>query len=417
MRYYVALSLAVTIFMAPWLATQYPDQADRIAVWLHGIGDQVAAVVTHNPRTIVGLQQKYTIDAENGKAKIRILLVPGHEPGYGGAEYGSLKEREMTVDLAEELGTFLSANTKYQVVIARDQQNWSPTFADYFKTQWNNIISWQKDHRQESLRKVANSAPLPPPKVYHNSAPNDVAYRLYGMTKWSNENNIDIAIHVHFNDYPGHPYLTPGKYSGFAIYSPEKQYSNSTTTRAVARAIFNRLSRYNPVSDFPGESEGIIDERELIAIGANDTADAASLLVEYGYIYETQFTDSAAYKTAIKDLAFQTYLGLEDFFNPRGSSSLAAVYDTLALPHTWGPTFSEKNNKSPDVFALQTALLVDGLYPPKDKTKNDCPRTGKIGPCTQAAIESFQKKYGIDEKGIGEKTVKELNRRFSGKAL
>ena len=417
MRYYVALSLAVTIFMVPWLATQFPDTADQLALWIRGLGSQVAAVVTHHPRTIVGLQQKYAIDAERGTAKIRILLVPGHEPGFGGAEFGSLKEREMTVDLAEELGTFLSANPKYQVFISRDQDQWNPVFKDYFATQRDAINRWEKDHRQESLRKIASSTPLPPPKVYHNTAPSDVAYRLYGLTKWSNENAIDIAIHVHFNDYPGHPYLTPGKYSGFAIYSPEKQYANSTTTRAVARAIFNRLSRYNPVSDFPGESEGIIDERELIAVGANDTADAASLLVEYGYIYETQFTTSAAYRTAIKDLAFQTYLGLEDFFNPRGSSSLAAIYDTLALPHTWSAGFSEKSDRPQDVFALQTALLVDGVYPPSDKSKNDCPRTGKLGPCTKSALEAFQKKYGIDEKGIGDKTIEELNRRFSGRPL
>jgi N-acetylmuramoyl-L-alanine amidase len=362
----------------------------------------------------VGLQQKYAA-SNQGAPKIRILLVPGHEPAYGGAEYGSLKERTMTVDLAEQLGTFLSANPRYQVVVARDGQAWNPVFTDYFKNQWDTIISWQKNHQQESLRNVA-SAQLPAPKVYHNKAPNDVAYRLYGMTKWSNENTIDIAIHIHFNDYPGHPYLTPGKYSGFAIYSPEKQYANSTTTRAVAEAIFKRLGKYNPVSDFPGESEGIVDERELIAVGANDTADAASLLIEYGYIYEPQFTNRDAYQMAVKDLAFQTYLGLEDFFNPGKQTSLAAVYDTLVLPYTWKTVPSETSGVG-DAYALQTALLADGLYPPASRSKNDCPRTGKIGPCTKASLESFQKKYGVDEKGIGEKTLRELNRRYSGGVL
>lgn len=417
MRYYVALSLAVSIFLVPWLAITYPDQSDRIALWIRGIGDQVAAVIIHNPRTITGLQQKYASDSDKGTAKIRILLVPGHEPGFGGAEYSSLKEREMTVDLAEELASILGSNQKYQVVVVRNKKEWNPVFKDYFSTHMDDVIRWQKDHRQEALRKVAQTGPLPPPKVYHNSAPNDVAYRLYGITKWSNDNAIDIAIHIHFNDHPGHSRSSPGKYSGFAIYSPEKQYANSTTTRAIAQKIFNRLSRYNPVSDFPGESEGIIDERELIAIGANDTADAASLLVEYGYIYETQFTDPGAYRSALKDLAFQTYLGLEDFFNPNGVSSLAAAYDTLVLPHTWSQDFSETSNHPRDVFALQTALLMEGFYPPKDKSKNDCPRTGTIGPCTKQAIGDFQRALGIEEKGIGEKTIKELNKRYSGKAI
>ena len=416
MRHYVALSLAVTIFLVPWAATTFPETADRLAVIIRDVSEQVAAVVVHNPRTVAGLQQKYAASTNQGTPRVRILLVPGHEPTYGGAEFGSLKERTMTVDLAEQLGTFLSANTRYEVIIVRDKQAWNPIFTDYFKKQWEDIIAWQKSHQQESLRKVAIT-PLPPPKVYHNKAPSDVAYRLYGMTKWSNENMVDIAVHIHFNDYPRKATHLPGKYSGFAIYTPEKQYANGTTTRAVSEAVFKRLAKYNPVSDLPGEIEGIIDERELIAVGANDTADAASLLIEYGYIYEPQFTNSEAYPMAIKDLAFQTYLGLEDFFTNGRQSSLAAAYDTLALPYTWRTPLSDTTAHPRDVFALQTALLADGVYPPASKTKNDCPRTGKIGPCTKASIEVFQKKYGIDEKGFGEKTLQELNRRYSGRVL
>jgi N-acetylmuramoyl-L-alanine amidase len=414
MRHYIGLALLVTIFTVPWAATTYPQETSRFVSWVQLVGDQVAAVIVHNPRTVAGLQQKYASDPAKGTSKIRILLVPGHEPGYGGAEYASLKERHMTVDVADQLATFLSANTKYEVVVARDKQEWNPVFQTYFQKEWDNIIQWQKDHRQESLRKVDTTPSLPAPKVLHNKAPNDVAYRLYGMTKWSNENAIDIAIHIHFNDYPGHSYNAPGEYTGFAIYSPEKQYANGTTTRAIAQTIFKRLSRYNPVSDLPVESDGIIEERELIAVGANDTADAASLLIEYGYIYEPQFTNSDAYSLAIKDLAFQTYLGLEDFFNPRGASSLAAVYDTLVLPHTWRGAMSETVGQTKDIYALQTALLMDGVYPPKDKSKNDCPRTGKIGPCTKTSIEAFQKKYGIEEKGVGEKTIQMLNKKYSG---
>lgn len=418
MRHYIALYLAITIFTVPWFATTYPEKTRQLVSWIDSIGDQMAAVIVHNPRTISGLQQKYAGVSKNGStAKIRILLMPGHEPNYGGAEYREMKERDMNVDLTDQLATFLSANDRYQVIVARGKQEWNPIFDNYFKKEWDNIIEWQKSHREESIRRIATSGPLPPPKIYHNKAPDNVAYRLYGLTKWSNENEVDIAIHVHFNDYPGHQRSAPGEYTGFSIYSPEKQYANGTTTRAISETIFRRLAKYNPVSDLPGESDGIIEERELIAVGANDTADAASLLIEYGYIYEPQFVSSDMYKTAISDLAFQTYLGLEDFFNPRGSSSLAAVYDTLVLPYTWRSTISENANQVKDVYALQTALSADGVYPPKDKTKNDCPRTGKIGPCTKAAIKIFQEKYNIEENGIGEKTIGELNRRYSGVKL
>ena len=69
---------------------------------------------------------------------------------------------------------------------------------------------------------------------------------------------------------------------------------------------------------------------------------------------------------------------------------------------------------SSDVYALQTALVIDGVYPPNDKSMNDCPRTGALGPCTLTALNVFQRKYGItDEKGIvGPKTRTILNGRF-----
>ncbi len=413
MRHYIALTIAVTLFTVPWLAVNFPDQADYILAGMKNVGSQLAAVITHNPRTIAQLQEKYNNESPTSNSKVRIVIVPGHEPNYGGAEFGDLKERDLTVSLADDLARFLRENGKYDVIVARTADAWNPTFADYFKNSWNSIIDWQKAHKDESLRILSSGPPQAPPKVYHNSAPNDVAYRLYGITKWSNENNVDIIIHIHLNDYPGHAWKVPGKYSGFSIYTPETQYANGTTTYAISEAVFKRLKKYNPVSDFPGESDGIVEERELIAVGASNTADAASMLLEYGYLYEPQFTNPDTRKLALEDLAFQTYIGLEDFFNPNGSKSLAALYDTLVLPHNWKWVLSENSKANEDIYALQTALLVDGVYPPTDKSKNDCPRTGKIGPCTISAVKAFQKKYNINENGIGEKTVRKLNNLYS----
>ncbi|MEK7641968.1 MAG: N-acetylmuramoyl-L-alanine amidase [Patescibacteria group bacterium] len=419
MRHYIAIAILISFFLTPWLATQFPEQAARILASIQDVGGQLAAVVTRNPRTVAQLQQKYSIDAERGTAKIRILLMPGHEPSYGGAEFGSLKERDLTVQLADELAKFLRNNSKYEVIVPRTQTAWDPTFQTYFKDQWNSIVEWQKAHKEESLRRVAQFSHTDfVPKVQHNAAPNDVAYRLYGITKWSNEHGVDIAIHIHFNDYPGHGWKVPGEYSGFSIYVPEAQYTNSTTTRAVAETIFKRLGKYNAVSDLAGESTGIVDERELIAIGANDTADAASLLIEYAYIYEPQIVDPESRPLAIRDLAYQTYLGLEDFFNPGKTTMAASAYDTLVLPYTWNGAIAENARASQDVYALQTALLVDGVYPPSNKSKNDCPRTGKIGPCTKEAIKAFQGKYGLERTGsVGPKTVEKLNGLYSVKSI
>ncbi len=115
----------------------------------------------------------------------------------------------------------------------------------------------------------------------------------------------------------------------------------------------------------------------------------------------------------MKDLAFQTYLGLQDFFG--GDNDISVAYDTLMLPYKWsGDITKDKANKE-DVLALQTALIVDGFYPSKGKTKNDCPRTGTFGPCTIEALTNFQKVYDINnEKGkVGQLTKSVLNSRYS----
>lgn len=414
MRYYLIVLFVIILFTTPWLAVNYPNQINDLTRSFTDMASQIAAVVMHKPRTIAGLQSKYNVATTQGVSKIRILLVPGHEPGYGGAEFGSIKERDLNVELANDLQQILANNSKYQVFVTRSITAWAPEFADYFKNSLQDIIDWVKAYQQESIKLVPVNSMNGKPRILHNSAPIDKAYRLYGITKWANDNNIDIVIHIHLNDYPGHSPNVAGKYSGFTIYIPEKQYLNSTTTQAVAQTIFQRLAKYNPVSNLLGESDGITYEPDLIAIGAKNTADAASMLIEYGYIYEPQFTNPSVRDLALKDLAFQTYLGLQDFFDPSNTINLARSYDTLVLPHEWRSPMSVKNSSSPDVFSLQTAFISDGLYPPEKTNMNDCPRTGTIGSCTKAALDAFQKKYGITgEKGIiGEKTIEKLNSIF-----
>lgn len=418
---------ATALFYTVWLANEHPKVLEyvnlsfsRFEQLFNQVENSVATAILHKPITINELKDKF----QSANRKVRILIVPGHEPGYGGTEYRDLKEREMNVELSTQLADFLKNNGHYDVMLARDDNQWSPTLMNYFITQWDQIIAFFKENKQDTLQAINPNAtvtgnPLAKPgkTVQHNAARNDVALRLYGINKWENENAVDIAIHVHFNDYPGHASNQPGEYSGFTMYVPESLYSNSTTTRAVAQTVFRRLAKYNAVSNLPIENAGIVEEPELIAIGAYNTTNSASMLIEYGYIYETQFQDPITRHSTIKDLAFQTYLGLQDFFGSGNDVSFA--YDTLMLPHSWNQNVTAQNAKPDDALALQTALLLDGFYPGTGKTKNDCPRTGKIGPCTLSALEAFQKRYGITgESGyVGEKTRLILNGKYSTRSL
>ncbi|MEI6396581.1 MAG: N-acetylmuramoyl-L-alanine amidase [Candidatus Taylorbacteria bacterium] len=329
-RAYFVVVLCLFIFAAPWIATNYPNQVDRLAGTFEnivmGAASQAATVIFHNPRTITELQTKYTSTtlAMSGRSalvpelqpKVRILLVPGHEPGIGGTEFGALKERNMNVELTNDLAKILETDSHFQVFTTRDDDSWNQTLSAYFKDNWAAIKTWQKDSHNEMKHLISiGSSTLPVSKVIHNKVPTNIALRLYGITKWANENAIDVVIHIHFNDIPNHKANVPGKNKGFAIYVPVGQYANSTTTKAVANAVSNRLEKDFSISNLPGESSGIVDEPDLIAIGANNTADAASMLIEYGYIYEPQFQTTTKREEAFRTMANDTYLGLLDFFS------------------------------------------------------------------------------------------------------
>ena len=419
------------IFGVPAVSSRFAPEVDYIARLFGEATNQLAAVIlSHNSKSVADIQSHYdsslspvvSVTTFNSivPTKVRILIVPGHEPDYGGAEYESLKERNMTVELAQDLSSFLNSDSHYQTFITRDTQEWSPDFAAYFKNNWNDIVAWEKASFQDVAHRISiGSSTKTVPAVVHRRVPNEVATRLYGITKWANENDIDITIHIHFNDSPDHPGTAMGTHTGFTIYIPEHQYTNGTSSRAVAETIFKRLSKYNPVSDLKGESAGLVEDQDLIAIGANDTASAASVLIEYGYIYEPQFVSDDTRSLALKDLAYQTYLGLQDFFIASSSTALDQAYDTVALPHSWIRVISGKNTQNADVFALQTALFADGEYPPATKSLSDCPRTGSFGACTREALQVFQKKYGIvnEKNAVGEKTLQLLNQNYGTRAI
>ncbi len=91
------------------------------------------------------------------------------------------------------------------------------------------------------------------------------------------------------------------------------------------------------------------------------------------------------------------------------------------LPHDWKNNLTAKNASAhaQDVYALQTAMINDGEYPPADENKNTCPRSGMFGACTKSSLASFQNKYGIlGEKGIVSSSTRGvLNSKFGLSAI
>lgn len=368
-----------------------------------------ALAIEHHPQTIAELKAKAVEAATTTPEhrKIRVLIVPGHEPNAGGTVSGTLKERDLAVQLAKQLQGLLEEDGRFETVLSRDEHGWNTDIADYFSKQWDEIDAWRKDARSEMNARIASGEVTKPiVHIGHNDAQHDVALRLYGITKWANEHDIDVTVHVHFDDDRAST-RRAGTRTGFAVFVPPPQYGNGAPTRAIGEKVLARLKTFDPIGDLSGEiaTGGLVDDPELIAVGEQDTSDAASMLIEYAFIYEKQLQTTAVRALAVRDMAYQTSLGLEDFFfegsvPPRSSS---------VLPYAWKKPVRAGSDPA-DVFALQTALTVDGDYPPAGKRRNDCPRSGQFGPCTRAALHAFQQKYGIfgEAGAAGPKTLAKL---------
>ena len=253
--------------------------------------------------------------------KIKVLVVAGHEPTYGGSEYKTLKERDMTVRISKYLSDYLRANPKFEVIVVRDEKGWNPVFADFFTAQSSITKEFYLLHKATMAEKIESGEVTEVIGVPHNAAPEDVALHLYGINRWADAHAVDLVLHIHLNDVPRKNVSVTGEYSGMALYVPERQYANSSASLAIGRTIFPYLMNVGATSTLPTESGGVIEDQELIALGKYNTLKAPSILIEYGYIYENQFQNSVTVEGVFKKLALQTYKGIEDYFSATGTAS------------------------------------------------------------------------------------------------
>lgn len=334
--------------------------------------------------------------SSHSKAKLRILIVPGHEPDSGGTEFHGIFERDLVVEAADDLAALLRANDHYEVSVARSTIDWNPALKSYFAEHAADIAAFREDQTAQMKEMISEGKiTTATDQVEHNYAPDAAALDLYGINKWASDNDIDLTIHLHINDYGGRP-AQGGVYHGFAIYVPDAQYSNAAASRAVGEAIAGRLKAYHAVSTLPLESKGVIDDQELIAIGSNNSADSASVLIELGYIYEPQFQNVSVRPLALSDYAYEIYLGLQDFFH----DPVSAPYGSTAFPYDWSTVTIAKGVSGPGIYALQAALHYLRAYPPSGESLADCPISGRAGDCTVQAVMEYQKSNGIEASGV-----------------
>lgn len=355
------------------------------------------------------LKNKYILvkNGDNDNAKIKILVVAGHDNDFWGTEFSGNKEADLNLDLAKELSKMLAREKEFEVILLRDENGDNRAFTNYFNQEQTTIKKFQQTQKQE-MKEFVNSRLIEEKEgVLHNQVSSEIAQRLYGINKWANENKIDIVIHVHFNDYPRGNTNQVGEYSGLAIYVPDVQYSNAKASIALGKSVFRWLKKYFAISDMPKEKSGVVGDQNLIAVGANNSLDSAALLIEYGYIYESQFMNQEIRPLVLKELARQTYLGIKDFFGATSPNE----NKNIATPYQWENNLKKGTLNNKNVFALQMALIDENLYPTPGFEKNKCPINGNFKECTETAVKKFQKKYDIEPISgyVGPLTREKLN--------
>ena len=357
------------------------------------------------------LMDAYAAAAAGGD-KVRILVMPGHEPDFGGTEFAGFYERELVVDIADRLARELRTDPNLEVFVARGNQGWNDDFEGYFDKQGKRIERFV-DKKKEAMAKLEKRRKIDEneEQAAHNEARSDVALRLYGVSKWADENDIDLVLHLHLNDETGHGTDIPGVHSGLAIYVPDAVYGNAKASKAIAEPVFARLNATTATSTFGLEQKGIVEDRELIAIGAYDTLKAPSLLIEYGYMYEPRISGDGARNEVFADYAYQTALGVKDFFGtparPKYSSKVLPYQFTSDVLATSTTTTSESVR---EVYALQAALADLGFYPGTEASFVECPVSGIVGLCTMDAVKAFQASKGLEQTGtFGPQTRVALN--------
>jgi N-acetylmuramoyl-L-alanine amidase len=246
---------------------------------------------------------------------IKILLLPGHDNTNWGAQYGNIKEADMNLAVATKIFNILKKDKRFDVHITRNSSGYTKEFADYLANK-DAILTFEQNAKKLMESKITGGSFVLKPNAPHHTVSEDIALRLFGYNKWSNENNADAMIHIHFNDYPRPNKWTIGQYKGFVIYMPDGQFPNAQASAQLAASIFAQLHKKYITSTYKPEAGGMVTDQKLIAIGANGTLNAGvrSVLIEYSYIYEKKFRTKSTRLAAYVDMANLTATGIKNYF-------------------------------------------------------------------------------------------------------
>ncbi|MBI3020000.1 MAG: N-acetylmuramoyl-L-alanine amidase [Parcubacteria group bacterium] len=378
----VALLIAVTVSM--------PGSR------LFSVRHQVASLFFADDITPEEIQRDYHA------RRLKVLIVPGHDNIDGGTSYKGKFEAAYTARIGKYLFEYLQKNPNIDVLTVRNESGYTKEFADYFLREKSEIASFiDRSRGYFKQLSASNAVQKAPPPMAHIRANGRITNILYGINRWANDNDVDIVLHLHLND-------TPRKsqgvvYDGYSMYIPDPSFPNYLPSRKIAEALSENFGRYWAASNLHLEKDTIIEDSDLIAVGSYGSLRSASILLEYGYIYEPRFQT----EVMLKEAAFRTYQGLLSYF---GDSKKLAGESAWFSPYEWWKPLSYGVLRNNDVAAFQSALSLLGFYPPRGMSLRDCPVSGNFKECTKNALIAFQDAHSIAERGeFGAETREKLN--------
>ena len=282
-------------------------------IWVFNLSDgsyQVYEKASENQLKDFFYQQKISQSELQNKfrngEKIKILVVPGHTDDFPGSIYRGVKEVTLNRIVANDLFNILKDDQRFEVeIFEMDNEVFKQTGDS------EEIQEFKDGHqRLERLFKENNKDFVLNTNLYSDTE-EEVIDTLYGINLWLNKNDYDIVIHVHFNNYDRVNKNQPGEFEGFSIYVPYHNYSNGIASQKLADQIFVSLGDVLTKSDLLQGDRKSIESDNLIALGAFNTLETASVLIEYGFIYEDKFLNGN--KEIFHSAAQKTYEGILEF--------------------------------------------------------------------------------------------------------
>ena len=291
--------VAAAIYVGVFFGLIYANKNNAKAVAPATVAEATATVAT----TTLPISKPFTI-----------LVVPGHDTDSGGAHFRDIYERDVVVTIANKISDTLNAEAGYKVIVARNTKTWNPILQNYFDSEEQSIIDFKNQHQAADKALMASGQKqFVPDMASHSEVNQKSAIELYGINKWVNENDIDLVIHLHFNDSERPNSNAPGFYNGFTMFIPEKQMANSSTSRAIARDISAEIKKSFAPEAVGNDPDGLIEDQSLIALGASGTLEKPATLIEYGYIYDKDLWTEQDREKTLTEMAARTVAGIEDY--------------------------------------------------------------------------------------------------------